>query len=614
MLKVRNIVGILVILSLAVAACFGGGDESRVTVVQGVAYYEVDGNLYAVDTNTGQKKWDFDVKGGLSSEPVVSGGMVYFGAKDGALYALDAASGREKWAFKSKKTKKARAPAVKVEAAEQTVAEKAKVEFYVMSQCPFGTQVEAGIAPVLKEMGGDIDFSLDFIGGVQGDTLTSLHKEPEVQGDIVQICAVKHAPENYRYMDMIECMNKNYRAIPGNWEECAESTGMPVDEIRDCYKGGEGKELLKASFNKAQAKRASGSPTMYIGGELYRGGRTDKAFTRAICNAFPKDKPKVCADIPPPVKVPITVLSDARCKDCRTDVIEQQMKSMFPGGEIKVVDYASPEGKKMYTEFKLKKLPVIFFSKEVEKAENYARMSRSLQPMGDYLVHARWGRFDPTREICDNQKDDTGNGKIDCNDPDCKHALSCRKEEKNKLEVFVMSMCPYGTKALDAMKEVLDNFKKDIKFEVHYIADEAPDGGFSALHGQPEVDENIRELCAMKYYGKNYKYMDYIWCRDKNIRDQNWQACTGGKTGIDTKLIEKCFNGPEGKRLLREDIQVAEGLGVSASPTWFANGLHKFSGIDPERIKSNFCRFNKIKGCDNKLSGPDNSVRPGACK
>ncbi len=614
MARARNLAGILAVVAVVALGCGRGEDRGTVTVAQGVAYYESpDGNLYAVDVNTGKKKWDFEVRGGLSSEPVVSGGVVYFGAKDGSLFALDAATGREKWNFKSKKTKPARKE-VAVEEAEATVSEKAMVEFYVMSQCPFGTQVETGIAPVLKKMGADIDFKLDFIGNVRGDELTSLHKEPEVNGDMVQICAIKYAPENYRYMDMLGCMNKNYRAIPGNWEECAESTGMPVEKIRECYQGGEGKELLKASFRKAQAKRASGSPTMYIGGELYRGGRTEKAFTRAICNAFPKDKPKLCEDIPPPVKVAITILSDERCKDCRTDVIEQQMKSLFPGGEIKMVDYASDEGKKMYKEFKLKKLPVIFFGKDVEKAENYNRMRRSLQPMGDYLVHARWGRFDPTKEICDNQKDDTGNAKIDCKDPDCQHALNCREEVKQKLEVFVMSMCPYGTKALDAMKEVLENFKRDIKFEVHFIASEQPDGSFKALHGQPEVDENIRELCAIKHYPRNYKYMDYIWCRDKNIRDKNWQACTGGKTGIDTKVIEKCFKGPEGKRLLREDIKVAEGLGVSASPTWFANGKNKFSGIDPERIKTNFCRYNKLKGCENKLSGPQKQARGGACK
>jgi len=44
-----------------------------------------------------------------------------------------------------------------------------EVTFYVMSQCPYGTQVEDAIAPVLKEMGNSVDFRLEFIAGESGD-------------------------------------------------------------------------------------------------------------------------------------------------------------------------------------------------------------------------------------------------------------------------------------------------------------------------------------------------------------------------------------------------------------------------------------------------------------
>ena len=47
--------------------------------------------------------------------------------------------------------------------AKQTVSEKAKVEFYVMSMCPFGVKVEDAIAPVLAKIGGDVDFSTQLI-------------------------------------------------------------------------------------------------------------------------------------------------------------------------------------------------------------------------------------------------------------------------------------------------------------------------------------------------------------------------------------------------------------------------------------------------------------------
>ena len=157
---------------------------------------------------------------------------------------------------------------------------------------------------------------------------------------------------------------------------------------------------------------------------------------------------------------------------------------------------------------------------------------------------------------------------------------------------------------------MLANFKNRVNFDVHYIADKKGDG-FGSLHGQPEVDENIRQLCAKKYYGQGYKYMDYIWCRNKNYRSTDWKPCATG--GISAAKIEKCATGDEGKKLLEEDIKVAKALSISASPTWLANNKFKFSGIAPEAIKSNVCQHNKgLAGCDKKLT-EKTDVKGGAC-
>jgi len=75
------------------------------------------------------------------------------------------------------------------------------------------------------------------------------------------------------------------------------------------------------------------------------------------------------------------------------------------------------------------------------------------------------------------------------------------------------------------MKEVLDAFGKDIQFNINFIASAAGDG-FQSLHGQGEVDEDIRELCAITKYAKDMKYMDYIWCRNQDIKG-DWKKCTG---------------------------------------------------------------------------------------
>jgi predicted DsbA family dithiol-disulfide isomerase len=191
----------------------------------------------------------------------------------------------------------------------------------------------------------------------------------------------------------------------------------------------------------------------------------------------------------------------------------------------------------------------------------------------------------------------------------------CRPTIEKDLKVFVMSQCPFGIKALNSMKEVLEAFKDDkINFEIHYIADEQAPGQLSSMHGQGEVDEDIRELCAKKYYAKDYKYMDYIWCRNENIRDANWQECAK-KAGMDVAKIEKCATGDEGKKLLSEDLKIAKALNIGASPTWLANNKFKFSGLAAEQIKQNLCSYNKdLKGCSKTLSSDVQGPQGGCGK
>lgn len=309
--------------------------------------------------------------------------------------------------------------------------------------------------------------------------------------------------------------------------------------------------------------------------------------------------------------VRVISLSDKRCKECDTTGLLQQLKSLFPGIAVTNLDYGSNEGKKLYNDLKLTYLPALLFDDSIKSAENYPRIREYLDPVGSNYYSLRIGaNFNPSAEICDNGIDDDNDGLIDCNDQGCNKTLLCRKEIPKRLDLFVMSQCPYGVMAMNSMKEVLENFKDDIDFRIHYIAMET-DGGFRSLHGQPEVDENIRELCAMKYYPDNYKYMDYIWCRNKNIQSSSWESCAK-ESGMDAGKIKRCFEGTEGKKLLSEDIKLANELDIGASPTWIANNKNKFSGIDAETIKINYCKSNpNLAGCGKTLSSSSNSPTGG---
>lgn len=75
---------------------------SSPSVWNGVVYFgSSDGNVYAINANSGELKWKFKTGDVVHSSPAIADGTLYIGSWDTYLYALDAASGGEKWRFKT---------------------------------------------------------------------------------------------------------------------------------------------------------------------------------------------------------------------------------------------------------------------------------------------------------------------------------------------------------------------------------------------------------------------------------------------------------------------------------------------------------------------------------
>ena len=64
------------------------------------------------------------------------------------------------------------------------------------------------------------------------------------------------------------------------------------------------------------------------------------------------------------------------------------------------------------------------------------------------------------------------------------------KADKPKVELFVMSHCPYGTQAEKGMIPVVELLKDKISFEVKFVD--------YAMHGKKELDEQLRQYCIQK--------------------------------------------------------------------------------------------------------------------
>lgn len=462
-----------------------------------------------------------------------------------------------------------------------------KLDFYVMSQCPYGTQVEDAIAPVLKKFGDSIDFSISFIANDNGDgTFDSLHGQPEVDEDLRQVCAMKLSPK--KYMDFIVCQNKDIRNADKNAESCAEEAGIDFDALKACAEGAEGKALLSASIARAEAVQAMGSPTIKINGADYNSGRETIDFTRAVCQNL-KGHPE-CSDIPEciadaectaqpdkegfcvsekceyrdPVQFEVVVVNDEKCATCDPTAALQTTRALFKGANIRTVDISSDEGKKLIADLGLTVVPSYLFSSKVTETSTWnnpdmVRLHSAFEQKGGWykLLDAAVGS---THWIDQKARAEQ-----------LKTMGITLGDNKPTLNLFVMSQCPFGVSAEQALKPVTDLFGDKIDFQLDYIVSETAPGTFNSLHGQAEVDEDIRQLCAKKI--SEDKYLDYIACQNEDYKNvgANWEKCAT-EAGIDKAALKTCAEGAEGKALLSASAKKAAMFGATGSPTIIIDG------------------------------------------
>jgi hypothetical protein len=301
--------------------------------------------------------------------------------------------------------------------------------------------------------------------------------------------------------------------------------------------------------------------------------------------------------------------SDKRCAECNIAPLEPRIKNELGGLQVQYVDYMTDEGKKLYKELQgmdggFKMLPAILVDgEEVAKdTEGNTALQGYMTPVGKWRSLRLDGKFDPTAEICDNGGvDDDADGKADCADDQCKEAKACREAKPRTLDMFVMSHCPYGAQAMVAADTVAQHFGKDLNLNVHFIGQIQGDQ-LSSMHGQEEVNEDLREICAANKYPKNNQFAKYLGCRSKDLRNTDWQACAKS-SGMDEKVIAKCVE-TEGKDLLRKSFEFANTLKIGASPTFLSNNRREFNAVDATTLQKQFCSDNPdVAGCSKPIGG-----------
>ncbi len=188
------------------------------------------------------------------------------------------------------------------------------------------------------------------------------------------------------------------------------------------------------------------------------------------------------------------------------------------------------------------------------------------------------------------------------------------KTDKPIVQLFVMSFCPYGIQAENAMKPVVDLLGSKVTIEPHFIVS-VSGTAVSSLHGDYEAKEDMRQACILKNYGQIvfWNYVDYI---NNNCNKNNLDSCwkdAAKNASVDFTKIESCVTS-EGLNLMKTEETLSNQNGVSGSPTLIINGVISNSGRTPEAYKQAICSAfsTQPSECSQTLSSTG-STTTGGC-
>jgi len=190
------------------------------------------------------------------------------------------------------------------------------------------------------------------------------------------------------------------------------------------------------------------------------------------------------------------------------------------------------------------------------------------------------------------------------------------KTDEPEVLLFVMSFCPYGNVAEDAMYPVVDSIGESMYFEPVYIVSGGP-GAWSSLHGNVELNQDVREKIIYNLYGPDV-WMDYVYDVNQKCDYTNADTCwkdPAETMGINTTEVEELFNNQTYvDELLMKDASITSAYGVSGSPTLIINGMKMSIARTPEAYKQAICDADLTpdENCTVELAA-DSAAPEGSC-
>lgn len=173
---------------------------------------------------------------------------------------------------------------------------KPTVELFVMSHCPYGTQIEKGILPVIEALGNKINFELKFCD-------YAMHGEKELKEQLNQYCINKE--QNDKFNAYLKCF-----LGAGDGAACLTQAKVNTAKLKTCVDKTDKQFKVTENFTNKVGYKGSypsfdvfkddnakynvgGSPTLIINGAESQSGRDPQSLMASICAGF-ENAPAEC--------------------------------------------------------------------------------------------------------------------------------------------------------------------------------------------------------------------------------------------------------------------------------------------------------------------------------
>ncbi len=167
------------------------------------------------------------------------------------------------------------------QAAEVPKSDKPKVELFVMTHCPYGTQAEKGLIPAIKALGSKIDAKIRFVHYFMHD--------PEKTETPRQVCIREE--QSAKYLDYLSCFLED-----GESDRCISKAGIDKAKMEKCIDNKKSDEYYAQDSQLSNGYGVQGSPTLMINGQIVNSGRDSASMLNTICSAF-NEAPAECSEI-----------------------------------------------------------------------------------------------------------------------------------------------------------------------------------------------------------------------------------------------------------------------------------------------------------------------------